>query len=63
MTALDVPKKWFVANVDKVIAVYGEKHKLEKEDVFLGMYSRCFWGCCGPECSSSNWKTRRSRPR
>jgi hypothetical protein len=37
MTSLDVPKKWFTANIDPILFTYGESHKLEKEDVYLSM--------------------------
>lgn len=33
---LDVPKKWFQANIDHIMKLYGREHQLTKEDLFLG---------------------------
>ncbi|KAI5119647.1 hypothetical protein M0805_009008 [Coniferiporia weirii] len=32
---LYAPKKWFEANIDRILALYGKEHRLQKEDVFL----------------------------
>jgi abelson tyrosine-protein kinase 1 len=34
--SLDAPKKWFKANVDSIMKVYGRRHHIQKEDLFLG---------------------------
>lgn len=34
---LDAPKKWFRANVEQILRVYGKQYSLQKEDVFLGV--------------------------
>lgn len=33
---LGTPKKWFIANVDDIMKIYGEAHQIAKEDLFLG---------------------------
>lgn len=33
---LEVPKKWFKANVNAIMKIYGSKHRIQKEDLFLG---------------------------
>lgn len=33
---LEVPKKWFKANVDAIMQIYGPTHHIQKEDLFLG---------------------------
>ncbi|KAG6811114.1 hypothetical protein H0H93_014577, partial [Arthromyces matolae] len=35
MESLDVPKKWFKANVDAILRIYGPVHHIQKEDLFL----------------------------
>jgi hypothetical protein len=35
--SLDAPKKWFKANVDSIMKIFGTKHQIQKEDLFLGM--------------------------
>ena len=35
---LETPKKWFKANVDAVMQVYGPQCRIQKEDLFLGDY-------------------------
>ncbi|KAF8060214.1 hypothetical protein FPV67DRAFT_1513824 [Lyophyllum atratum] len=35
MESLDVPKKWFKANVDAIMQTYGPAHHIQKEDLFL----------------------------
>lgn len=35
---LDAPKKWFKANVDSIMNVYGRRHHIQKEDLFLGKF-------------------------
>ncbi|KIM89615.1 hypothetical protein PILCRDRAFT_812439 [Piloderma croceum F 1598] len=32
---LDAPKKWFKANVESIMKVYGRRHHIQKEDLFL----------------------------
>ena len=36
MSSLETPKKWFKANVDSILKLYGEAHRIQKEDLFLG---------------------------
>ncbi|KAF9255884.1 hypothetical protein L218DRAFT_911907 [Marasmius fiardii PR-910] len=33
--SLDAPKKWFKANVDAILDVYGTKHHIQKEDLYF----------------------------
>ncbi|KAK7032471.1 hypothetical protein VNI00_013030 [Paramarasmius palmivorus] len=33
--SLDAPKRWFKANVDTILDVYGEKHHIQKEDLYF----------------------------
>ncbi|KAG7086098.1 hypothetical protein E1B28_003613 [Marasmius oreades] len=33
--SLDSPKKWFKANVDAILDVYGSKHHIQKEDLYF----------------------------
>ncbi|KAG6855823.1 hypothetical protein H0H87_010489 [Tephrocybe sp. NHM501043] len=33
--SLEVPKKWFKANVDAIMQIYGPTHHIQKEDLFL----------------------------
>jgi hypothetical protein len=40
MTKLEVPKKWFMASIDTIMRVYGERLKLTKEDIRLSTYFR-----------------------
>ncbi|KAI0027395.1 hypothetical protein K488DRAFT_90906, partial [Vararia minispora EC-137] len=35
MEDLGVPKAWFIANIDQIMAIYGSAHKLTREDVLL----------------------------
>ena len=30
------PNAWFQANIDTILSIYGEDHRLQKEDVLLG---------------------------
>jgi len=40
---LDTPKKWFKANVDVIMHTFGAEHRIQKEDLFLGLRSpACF---------------------
>ncbi|KAJ3889164.1 hypothetical protein GG344DRAFT_52196 [Lentinula edodes] len=32
---LDAPKKWFKANVDNVLEIFGPQHQIQKEDLFF----------------------------
>lgn len=34
---LDAPKKWFKANVDMILQTFGSEHRIQKEDLLLGM--------------------------
>ena len=36
---LEAPKKWFEANIQTILTIYGKEHRLQKEDVYL---SKCF---------------------
>ena len=36
---LATPKKWFKANVDNILALYGAEHRISKEDLYLGTYA------------------------
>lgn len=40
MEDLSTPKKWFKANVDKILNLYGAEHRISKEELFLGAFSR-----------------------
>lgn len=33
---LSAPKKWFKANVEHILAVYGAEHHILKEDLYFG---------------------------
>ena len=33
---LDVPKKWFKANVDVIMRIYGPSHDIQREDIYVG---------------------------
>ncbi|KAG6819733.1 hypothetical protein H0H93_009207 [Arthromyces matolae] len=35
MEKIEVPKKWFKANVDSIMQIYGNIHHIQKEDLFL----------------------------
>ncbi|PCH42817.1 hypothetical protein WOLCODRAFT_25573 [Wolfiporia cocos MD-104 SS10] len=32
---LGTPKRWFKANVDAILKIYGEEHRIQREDIFL----------------------------
>jgi hypothetical protein len=36
MENLDTPKKWFIANVDTILQIFGAEHRIQKEDLYLG---------------------------
>lgn len=36
--SLDAAKKWFKANVDTILQMYGNLHQIQKEELFLGAY-------------------------
>src|ERR1700675_2267200 len=36
--SLDTPKKWFKANIDEIMHIYGPHHPIQKEDIFLGAW-------------------------
>ncbi|KAG5637074.1 hypothetical protein H0H81_005844 [Sphagnurus paluster] len=36
LESLEVPKKWFKANVDAIMQIYGQAHHVQKEDLYLG---------------------------
>lgn len=33
---LKAPRRWFTANVDQILDVYGSEHLIQKEDLMLG---------------------------
>lgn len=33
---LESPKRWFKANVDTIMKIYGAQHQIQREDLFLG---------------------------
>ena len=33
---LSTPKKWFKANVDHILSIYGAEHRISKEELYLG---------------------------
>ena len=35
MLTLDASKKWFQSNVDAILRIYGYRHQIQKEDLFL----------------------------
>jgi hypothetical protein len=35
---LEAPKKWFKANVDAIMHLYGGTHRIRKEDLSFGMF-------------------------
>ncbi|TFK37240.1 hypothetical protein BDQ12DRAFT_214347 [Crucibulum laeve] len=35
LDSLDAPKKWFRANVDSILKVYGDQHQILKEELFM----------------------------
>jgi hypothetical protein len=35
---LQAPKEWFKANVDAVLALYGPKYAIQKEDLYFGKF-------------------------
>jgi len=41
---LVAPKKWFKANVDSTMKLYGRRHHIQKEDLFLGKFVSLFQG-------------------
>ena len=36
MELLEVPKKWFKANVDAIMRVFGPSHDIQMEDLYVG---------------------------
>jgi hypothetical protein len=47
MENLDAPKKWFKANVDTILKSFGAEHRIQKEDLVLGLSPSRFvslWG-------------------
>ena len=47
MENLDAPKKWFKANVDTILKSFGAEHRIQKEDLVLGLslvQFLSFWG-------------------
>lgn len=32
----DTPKRWFHANVEQLLKLYGQEHGIQKEDIMLG---------------------------
>ena len=39
---LATPKKWFKANADHILAIYGAEHRISKEDLYVGTPSKPF---------------------
>jgi abelson tyrosine-protein kinase 1 len=39
MESVDAAKKWFKGNVKDVVKLFGHKHRIQREDIFLGMFS------------------------
>ncbi len=37
---LSTPKKWFKANVDHILDIYGAEHRISKEELYLGAFVR-----------------------
>lgn len=37
---LSTPKEWFKANIDMILKTFGNQHRIQKEDVFLGESDR-----------------------
>lgn len=35
---LTTPKRWFEDNINQILSLYAEEHRLQKEDVFLGEF-------------------------
>lgn len=33
---LEAPKLWFKSNVDSIMQMFGQAHRIQKEDLFLG---------------------------
>lgn len=44
---LDAPKKWFETNVDDVLKVYGDKHRIQREDLCFGEFFIMLLCQCG----------------
>jgi hypothetical protein len=42
MESLDAPKKWFQLHVDTVMQAYGSQHRIQREDLVLGMSKLIF---------------------
>lgn len=36
MESLDVPKRWFADNVDRILKIYGSDHPITRENLVLG---------------------------
>ena len=36
---LAAPRKWFQANVEQVLKIYGTEHEVQREDLMLGKFS------------------------
>lgn len=42
MESLDVAKRWFSDNVDRILKIYGSDHPITRENIFLGEVERFF---------------------
>ena len=51
---LEVPKKWFKANVDTIMRIYGQLHGIQKEDLFLGAQTSYQPWVLSDSCSERN---------
>lgn len=40
MVEMDTAKAWFIANVEKIVLLFGKEHSIAREDVYLGTFSR-----------------------
>lgn len=40
MQDLEAPKDWFKANIDTILKMFGNEHRIQKEDLFLSMFHR-----------------------
>lgn len=42
---LSPAKRWFQANIDEILSVYGDHHPIQREDILLGtqLSEVCLW--------------------
>lgn len=43
---LETPKKWFKANVDGIMQVFGARYSIQKEDLYLGEFHQPWLHYC-----------------